>query len=49
MDLPSRAWLSNLFASKCVGDVDRVALLNGGPAASVQDLGPLVGSCFAAN
>jgi assimilatory nitrate reductase catalytic subunit len=46
MELPSRAWLSTLFAKKRVSDVDRVALLNGGPASSVDDPGPLVCSCF---
>ncbi|HEY0942667.1 MAG TPA: molybdopterin-dependent oxidoreductase [Steroidobacter sp.] len=46
MDLPSRAWLSNLFAKKKVSDVDRVSLLNGGPASSAADPGPLVCSCF---
>jgi assimilatory nitrate reductase catalytic subunit len=46
MDLPSRAWLSNLFAKRKVSDVDRVALLNGGPTASTADPGPLVCSCF---
>ena len=46
MDLPSRAWLSSLFARKRIGDVDRVALLNGGPASPTGDPGPLVCSCF---
>jgi assimilatory nitrate reductase catalytic subunit len=46
MDLPARAWLSNLFAKKRVGEVDRAALLNGGPASPAEDPGPLVCSCF---
>jgi assimilatory nitrate reductase catalytic subunit len=46
MDLPSRAWLSNLFTKKRVSNVDRVALLNGGPTSSAEDPGPLVCSCF---
>jgi assimilatory nitrate reductase catalytic subunit len=46
MDLPSRAWLSNLFAKKRVSEVDRAALLNGGPGSSAEDPGPLVCSCF---
>jgi assimilatory nitrate reductase catalytic subunit len=44
-DLPSRMWLSNLFAKKRINDADRAALLNGGPTAS-DDPGPLVCSCF---
>jgi assimilatory nitrate reductase catalytic subunit len=44
-DLPSRTWLSALFAKKRIGDADRVSLLNGGPAAG-DDPGPLVCSCF---
>jgi assimilatory nitrate reductase catalytic subunit len=45
-DLPSRAWLSNLFTKKRVGSVDRAALLNGGPTAPSDDPGALVCSCF---
>jgi assimilatory nitrate reductase catalytic subunit len=45
-DLPSRTWLSNLFAKKRIDDADRAALLNGGPTASSEDPGPLVCSCF---
>ncbi|WP_241521007.1 nitrate reductase [Steroidobacter cummioxidans] len=45
-DLPSRTWLSNLFAKKRIGDADRASLLNGGPAASTDDPGPIVCSCF---
>jgi assimilatory nitrate reductase catalytic subunit len=46
MDLPSRAWLSNLFSKKRVGSIDRAALLNAGPTASAEDPGALVCSCF---
>ncbi|WP_246038944.1 nitrate reductase [Peristeroidobacter soli] len=45
-DLPSRTWLSSLFAKKRIGNVDRVSLLNGGPPSSAEDPGPLVCSCF---
>lgn len=45
-DLPSRMWLSNLFAKKRINDADRAALLNGGPTAASEDPGPLVCSCF---
>ncbi len=45
-DLPSRAWLSSLFAKRRVNDQDRMSLLNGGPAASSEDPGPMVCSCF---
>jgi assimilatory nitrate reductase catalytic subunit len=45
-DLPSRAWLSSLFAKKRVSDKDRQSLLNGGPTASADDPGPMVCSCF---
>jgi assimilatory nitrate reductase catalytic subunit len=45
-DLPSRTWLSSLFAKKRINDVDRASLLNGGPAAASEDPGPLVCSCF---
>jgi assimilatory nitrate reductase catalytic subunit len=44
LDLPSRTWLSTLFAKKRIGDIDRAALLHGGPLAA--DPGPLVCSCF---
>ncbi|MBM0105166.1 molybdopterin-dependent oxidoreductase [Steroidobacter sp. S1-65] len=45
-DLPSRAWLSSLFAKRRVSDKDRVSLLNGGTAAAADDPGPMVCSCF---
>ncbi|MBL8268255.1 nitrate reductase [Steroidobacter sp.] len=45
-DLPSRAWLSTLFAKKRISDADRASLLNGGPTAAAEDPGPLVCSCF---
>lgn len=45
-DLPSRAWLSNLFAKKRIGNADRASLLNGGPTAASEDPGPMVCSCF---
>jgi assimilatory nitrate reductase catalytic subunit len=45
-DLPSRSWLSNLFAKKRIGNTDRAALLNGGPTAASEDPDPMVCSCF---
>jgi len=45
-DLPSRAWLSGLFAKKRIGETERAALLNGGPTAAADDPGPMVCSCF---
>jgi assimilatory nitrate reductase catalytic subunit len=45
-DLPSRAWLSTLFAKKRINDADRASLLNGGATGSSEDPGPLVCSCF---
>jgi assimilatory nitrate reductase catalytic subunit len=45
-DLPSRAWLSALFAKKRIGNADRASLLNGGTTADSEDPGPLVCSCF---
>jgi len=46
LDLPSRTWLSGLFAKKRIHDADRTSLLNGGPAAAGDDPGPMVCSCF---
>jgi assimilatory nitrate reductase catalytic subunit len=45
-DLPSRVWLSNLFAKKRIGNADRASLLNGGLTGTSQDPGPLLCSCF---
>jgi len=45
-DLPSRSWLSNLFAKKRISETDRTALLNGGPTGAAEDPGPMVCSCF---
>jgi assimilatory nitrate reductase catalytic subunit len=45
-DLPSRNWLSNLFAKKRINNADRASLLNGGPTGAADDPGPLVCSCF---
>ena len=46
LDLPSRAWLSGLFAKRRISDIDRAALLNGGPTSAGDDPGPVVCSCF---
>jgi assimilatory nitrate reductase catalytic subunit len=45
-DLPSRAWLSSLFAKAHIDDADRGGLLAGQPADPRADTGPLVCSCF---
>ena len=45
-DLPSRAWLSGLFAKKKLEDIDRVGLLVGEPVNKQADTGPTVCSCF---
>jgi len=45
-DLPSRAWLSSLFAKPRLDDLDRTGLLAGQPADPQADTGPLVCSCF---
>jgi assimilatory nitrate reductase catalytic subunit len=45
-DLPSRAWLSNLFAKKRIGNADRASLLDGSSTAASEDPGPMVCSCF---
>jgi assimilatory nitrate reductase catalytic subunit len=44
--LPSRSWLSSLFAKARIDDADRVGLLAGQPADSRADAGPLLCSCF---
>jgi assimilatory nitrate reductase catalytic subunit len=46
LDLPSRAWLSGLFAKRRISDIDRASLLNGGPTSAGDDPGPMVCSCF---
>ncbi len=44
--LPSRAWLSGLFAKPSLAEDDRTALLAGRPLGKDADDGPLVCSCF---
>lgn len=45
-DLPSRAWLSGLFAKDRLEDVDRMGLLVGEPFERGEDTGVTVCSCF---
>jgi assimilatory nitrate reductase catalytic subunit len=45
-DLPSRTWLSTLFAKSRITDDDRRGLLLGQPADPTEDAGPTVCSCF---
>jgi assimilatory nitrate reductase catalytic subunit len=45
-DLPTRTWLSSLFAKDRIGDADRGALLAGQPSDPSADNGPTVCSCF---
>jgi assimilatory nitrate reductase catalytic subunit len=45
-DLPSRAWLSGLFAKDALEDVDRMGLLVGEPHQRGADTGVTVCSCF---
>lgn len=45
-DLPSRAWLSDLFAKTHIDEADRVGLLCGQPPDPRADAGPIVCSCF---
>ena len=45
-DLPSRAWLSGLFAKDRLEEIDRVGLLVGEPADRSADVGPIICSCF---
>ena len=45
-DLPSRAWLSGLFAKEKLEDVDRMGLLVGEPLERGADTGVTVCSCF---
>jgi assimilatory nitrate reductase catalytic subunit len=45
-DLPSRAWLSQLFAEQQLSDEMRNALLAGKPGAGLPDIGPIVCACF---
>ena len=44
--LPSRQWLSSLFARERLDDADRLALLSGEPPGGGDDPGPVVCSCF---
>jgi assimilatory nitrate reductase catalytic subunit len=45
-DLPTRTWLSNLFAESPLSDEARANLLAGKPGADQEDVGPLVCACF---
>jgi assimilatory nitrate reductase catalytic subunit len=45
-DLPSRTWLSSLFARERIEDQDRAGLLMGQPSDPQADTGPTVCSCF---
>ncbi|HZP11457.1 MAG TPA: molybdopterin-dependent oxidoreductase [Nevskiaceae bacterium] len=45
-DLPSRSWLSSLFAKTRIEEIDRVGLLIGAPPTADSDPGPTVCSCF---
>ncbi len=45
-DLPSRSWLSSMFASELLGDAERAGLLVGQPLERGADAGPTVCSCF---
>ncbi|MGQ0528996.1 MAG: nitrate reductase [Panacagrimonas sp.] len=45
-DLPSRAWLSGLFAKDKLEDIDRMGLLVGEPFERGADTGATVCSCF---
>jgi assimilatory nitrate reductase catalytic subunit len=45
-DLPSRSWLSSLFAKDRLEEIDRVGLLIGAPANAQSDPGPTVCSCY---
>jgi assimilatory nitrate reductase catalytic subunit len=45
-DLPSRAWLSGLFAKMKLADADRVGLLIGEPLDKQADTGRIVCSCY---
>ncbi|MBT2117083.1 molybdopterin-dependent oxidoreductase [Dyella sp. LX-66] len=44
--LPSRQWLSSLFALERLDEADRLALLSGEPPGGGGDPGPVVCSCF---
>jgi len=45
-DLPSRAWLSSLFAKDVISEQDRIGLLVGEPVEAGEDQGPTVCSCW---
>lgn len=45
-ELPSRTWLSSLFASEALPDTTRKSLLAGRPASAEQDPGAIVCACF---
>ncbi|MGY3534986.1 nitrate reductase [Bradyrhizobium sp. USDA 4452] len=44
--LPSRAWLTGLFAERQLSPNARMALLAGRPSGAGEDVGPIVCSCF---
>jgi assimilatory nitrate reductase catalytic subunit len=45
-DLPSRAWLSSLFARARLEEAERAMLLAAAPATGMEDSGPIVCSCY---
>ena len=45
-DMPSRAWLSSMFAKEILEETDRVGLLIGQPMEAGADTGATVCSCF---
>ncbi|PCJ31263.1 MAG: nitrate reductase [Gammaproteobacteria bacterium] len=45
-ELPTRSWLSQMFAEETVSDEARMSLLAGKPGAGQPDVGPLVCACF---
>jgi len=45
-ELPSRAWLSQLFGQERLEDADRIGLLLGQPLEKTADAGPTICSCF---
>jgi assimilatory nitrate reductase catalytic subunit len=45
-DLPSRAWLSSLFAKQALDDTERAGLLRGQSSHSAADAGAVICSCF---
>ncbi len=45
-DLPSRAWLSQLFSQPAINREERMSLLAGRPGSGLPDVGSLVCACF---